>query len=142
MLISVFSFFVSVPGFTTVVLVSFFSVGGFTTVVLFSFVSAGGFVTVVSFCSHAANNARPMSRQIYFFIKMIRISTPSLPCPCTSPSLKHKRYMGVLYLRFSCLIVVTTTRCNGLIRFMILGGEIDVTMCCYFFGDRAGRGDF
>src|ERR1043166_7250264 len=104
MLISVFSFFVSVPGFTTVVLVSFFSVGGFTTVVLFSFVSAGGFVTVVSFCSQAANNARPMSRQIYFFIKMNRISTASLLCPCTSPSLKHKRYMGVEFFICDSLV--------------------------------------
>ena len=41
----------------------------FTTVVLFSvFFSPGGLVTVVSFCSHAASNARPASKQMYFFI--------------------------------------------------------------------------
>ena len=72
MLMSVFSFLVSVGGFTTVV--SFFCSGGFTTVVLLSFFSAGGFVTVVSFCSQAASSARLATMQIYFFIKMNRIS--------------------------------------------------------------------
>ena len=90
MLMSVFSFFVSMPGFTTVVLVSvfcsggfttvvllsFFSAGGFTTVVLFSFCSAGGFVTVVSLCSQAASSARLASMQIYFFIPLNRIAAP------------------------------------------------------------------
>jgi len=37
----------------------------FTIVVLLSFFSAGGFVTVVSFCSHAANTASPVSRQMF-----------------------------------------------------------------------------
>ena len=69
---SVFSFLVSVGGFTTVV--SFFCSGGFTTVVLVSFFSAGGFVTVVSFCSQAASSARLVSMQIYVCIKMNRIS--------------------------------------------------------------------
>ena len=58
MFTSVFSFLVSLAGFTTVVLLSFFCSGGFTTVVLLSFFSAGGFVTVVSFCSQAASSAR------------------------------------------------------------------------------------
>jgi hypothetical protein len=58
----------------TVVFVSVFSVvagdaEGFTTVVLFSvLLSAGGLVS--DFCSHAANNAAPASRQMYFFIDM------------------------------------------------------------------------
>jgi hypothetical protein len=47
-------------------------------VVLLSFFSAGGLVTVVSFCSQAANNAIPASRQMYFFIPTIRISTQTL----------------------------------------------------------------
>ena len=41
---------------------------GLTIVVLLSFFSAGGFATVVSFCSHAANKAAPIKRQIYFFM--------------------------------------------------------------------------
>jgi len=57
MLMSVlFSVFVEVAG------------DGFTIVVLLSFFSAGGFVTVVSFCSHAANKAAPIKRQMYFFM--------------------------------------------------------------------------
>jgi len=71
MFTSVFSFLVSVAGFTTVV--SFFCSGGFTTVVLLSFFSAGGFVTVVSFCSQAVITARLASMQIYFFIQMNRM---------------------------------------------------------------------
>src|SRR5436190_8091272 len=73
MFTSVFSFLVSVAGFTTVV--SFFCSGGFTTVVLLSFFSAGGFATVVSFCSQAVNSARLASMQIYFFISMNRMTT-------------------------------------------------------------------
>jgi len=48
----------------------------FSIVVLLSFFSAGGFVMVVSFCSHAANNASPASRQMYFFILQNRLSKP------------------------------------------------------------------
>ena len=48
------------------------------TVVLLSFFSAGGLVTVVSFCSQPANRATPASRQMYFFIPLIRISSRSL----------------------------------------------------------------
>jgi len=51
----------------------------FTIVVLLSFFSAGGFVTVVSFCSHAANSASPVSRQMYFFIQRNRFSKPIQP---------------------------------------------------------------
>jgi len=47
-------------GFTMVVLVSFFSV-----------FSVGGLVTVVSFCSHAANKAAPIKRQMYFFMSVL-----------------------------------------------------------------------
>ena len=51
----------------------------FTIVVLLSFFSAGGFVTVVSFCSHAANTASPVSRQMYFFIQRNRFWKPIQP---------------------------------------------------------------
>jgi len=61
MFMSVFSFVVAAAG------------DSFITVVLLSFFSAGGLVTVVSFCSQAANNATPESRQMYFFILTIRI---------------------------------------------------------------------
>ena len=88
MFTSVFSFFVSVAGFTTVV--SFFCSGGFTTLVLLSFFSAGGFVTVVSFCSQATRKARPARRQIYFFIQMNRIAAPRV----TPLSLKIKDIKG------------------------------------------------
>ncbi len=54
MFVSVFSVFVAGDGLTIVVLVSVFS--------------AGGFVTVVSFCSQAASNATPASKQMYFLI--------------------------------------------------------------------------
>lgn len=54
------SVFVAGDGFTMVVLVSFFSV-----------FSAGGLVTVVSFCSHAANKAAPIKRQMYFFMSSV-----------------------------------------------------------------------
>jgi hypothetical protein len=57
MFMSVFSFVVVAAG------------DSFITVVLLSFFSAGGLVTVVSFCSQATNNARPASRQMYFFIQ-------------------------------------------------------------------------
>lgn len=65
MFMSVFSFVVAGAGdsFITVVLVSFFSAGG---------------VTVVSFCSQAANNAMPATRQMYFFITTNRISEETL----------------------------------------------------------------
>ena len=54
------SVFVAGDGFTMVVLVSFFSV-----------FSAGGLVTVVSFCSHAANKAAAIKRQMYFFMSAL-----------------------------------------------------------------------
>jgi hypothetical protein len=41
---------------------------GLTIVVLLSFFSAGGLVTVVSFCSHAANSATPIKKQMYLFM--------------------------------------------------------------------------
>jgi len=73
------SVFVSLLGFDSLMVV-FDSVllevagDGFTTVVLLSFFSPGGFVTVVSFCSQADSNASPTSRQMYFFIRINRIS--------------------------------------------------------------------
>src|SRR5207245_2570730 len=60
---------------------SFVAVAGvdcWITVVLLSFFSAGGLVTVVSFCSQPANSATPASRQMYFFIPLIRMSARSL----------------------------------------------------------------
>ena len=68
------SVLVSLLGEDVVLIVVFDSVlfevagDGLTIVVLLSFFSAGGFVTLVSFCSQAASNAMPASRQMYFFI--------------------------------------------------------------------------